>query len=559
MGLQSAVVAVAIMVLVFGPIGCRHVDEPETASSAVVAPTMPVIPLPARIEARDGSFALTPDTRILVPGGAPEALRVARDFAALIQRTRGFLPHVEASGGTPPTSAGAIVFALDPQAHLSGDEAYTLDITAQGVRIAARAPAGLFYGAVTAWQLATADGGSGPAAIPAQRIDDAPRFAWRGLMLDSARHFQSVEEIKRLLDAMALHKLNTFHWHLTDDQGWRIEIKRYPKLTEVGGCRIPAGDGGIDPRTGKPRPYCGYYTQAQIRDIVALRGRAPYHRRARDRRARARSRGDRGLSAARRAARQAACGVERMGRQHLPVQRRGGHLRASSRTCWPKSSNCFPARTSTSAATRRSRTSGRPRRGCRRACGARRRRRSGDAKLFHRAPGQVPDRARPSPDRLGRDPRRRPATRGDRDVVARRSKGAHRGRRTQGHDVVMSPSTRSLLRLPADRFAERAARSPGHHRRCARSMPSSRCPPRCDAGKRHHILGMQANIWTEHMRSFARVQHAIFPRIAAVAETGWSPRAAKDYPDRSCRGCRRSCGATMRSASLTRRRRSRCA
>ncbi|MBO8043444.1 family 20 glycosylhydrolase, partial [Pseudomonas aeruginosa] len=88
-------------------------------------------------------------------------------------------------------------------------------------------------------------------------------------MLDSARHFQSLDEIKRVLGAMAAHKLNTFHWHLTDDQGWRMEIKRYPKLTDVGSCRLPAGDGGIDPVTGKEHPYCGFYTQDQIREVIA--------------------------------------------------------------------------------------------------------------------------------------------------------------------------------------------------------------------------------------------------------------------------------------------------
>jgi hexosaminidase len=140
-------------------------------------------------------------------------------------------------------------------------------VSPQRILVSAGNERGLFYGAVTLWQLATRNDAA-RIGIPALHIDDAPRFAWRGLMLDSARHFQSVADIKQLLDAMALHKLNTFHWHLTDDQGWRIQIRKYPKLTEVGGCRIPAGDGGVDPQTGKPVPYCGYYTQDQIRDVV---------------------------------------------------------------------------------------------------------------------------------------------------------------------------------------------------------------------------------------------------------------------------------------------------
>ncbi len=103
-------------------------------------------------------------------------------------------------------------------------------------------------------------------------IEDAPRFAWRGLLLDSVRHFQSVAFIKTLIDAMAREKLNVLQWHLTDDQGWRLEIKKYPRLTLVGAWRVPAGEAAqhdIDPATGKPRLYGGFYTQDQVRDLVA--------------------------------------------------------------------------------------------------------------------------------------------------------------------------------------------------------------------------------------------------------------------------------------------------
>jgi hexosaminidase len=109
-------------------------------------------------------------------------------------------------------------------------------------------------------------------AIPALQIDDAPRFAWRGLMIDSVRHFQSVDFIKTIIDAMAREKLNVLQWHLTDDQGWRLEIKKYPRLTDVGAWRVPAGAAAqhdIDPLTHQPRLYGGYYSQAQVRDLVA--------------------------------------------------------------------------------------------------------------------------------------------------------------------------------------------------------------------------------------------------------------------------------------------------
>lgn len=262
---MKAVAASAALMLVLGACQGPQTGTDAATGTGKTSPattTTPVIPRPAKVEPRSGQFLLTAKTPLRVSGGDGEVTRIARDFAARLLQARGFEPQI----GTGE-SADAVNFLIDPKATLASDEAYTLDITDHGATITARAPAGLFYGAVTLWQLATADGGKGDARIAAQRIEDAPRFVWRGLMLDVARHFRSVDEVKALLDQMALHKLNTFHWHLTDDQGWRIQIRQYPKLTEVGGCRIPAGAAGRD-ANGKPKPYCGYYTQDEIRDVV---------------------------------------------------------------------------------------------------------------------------------------------------------------------------------------------------------------------------------------------------------------------------------------------------
>ncbi|UNK48196.1 family 20 glycosylhydrolase [Lysobacter sp. S4-A87] len=272
MKLQSILTAMAGATVAIGLAGCQREDAATradttastaapSAAAATPAAITPVIPRPAKVDAAQGQFTLGPDARIAVVGDNAEALRIAQDFAARVQKSRGFAPVVGND------AAAAITFAIDAKAAPASDEAYTLDITPQGAKLTARAPAGLFYGAVTLWQLATADGGQGATRIAAQRIEDAPRFQWRGMMLDVARHFRSTDEVKALLDQLALHKINTFHWHLTDDQGWRIEIKQYPKLTQVGGCRIPAGAAGRDAK-GEPKPYCGYYTQDQIRDVV---------------------------------------------------------------------------------------------------------------------------------------------------------------------------------------------------------------------------------------------------------------------------------------------------
>jgi hexosaminidase len=222
-----------------------------------------LVPIPAQLTAEAGSFTISPATP-LVFGKADAA--TASYFADLMARSRGL--RLSRHRGSR-----AIVFHRLTDPNATGAEGYQLAVTPRGITIAASRPAGLFYGAITLWQLMTqTDGPAHSIAIPAVTIVDTPRFAWRGLLLDSVRHFQSVAFIKSFLDAMAREKLNVLQWHLTDDQGWRLEIKKYPRLTAIGGWRVPAGAAAqhdIDPATGKPRLYGGFYTQAQVREIVA--------------------------------------------------------------------------------------------------------------------------------------------------------------------------------------------------------------------------------------------------------------------------------------------------
>jgi hexosaminidase len=233
----------------------------------------PLIPLPAEVVPGQGAFTVSAATEVHVPAGDPEAAEAARYLAQKVGRTRGVELDISVDAGESGdgTAAGGaaragvavnapgILFQREPG---MPPEAYRLHVAPTGVTISATSGAGLFYGAVTLWQLLPV--GKGPAAIAAQTINDAPSYKWRGLMLDSARHLQSPQFIKEMLDWMSWHKLNTFHWHLTDDQGWRIEIRKYPRLTSVGACRIPATATKVI-----PPQYCGFYTQAQIRDIVA--------------------------------------------------------------------------------------------------------------------------------------------------------------------------------------------------------------------------------------------------------------------------------------------------
>ena len=271
-GLKSfAVAAAAIVLLGIGmPAGSRAADRFNAIAD--------VIPAPAQAQPGRGVFALRTGTRVSIPRD-PQAAQIGRYFAALLLQTRGTaLDVVERTGANLP--AGAIVFALvsrraEPDAEdvRSSAEGYRIDVSARRVVVSAGDRRGLFYGAVTLWQLCTASAPvHGTIRLPALRIVDAPRFRWRGLMLDSARHFQSPAFIMRYIDWMALHKLNVLGWHLTDDQGWRLEIRKYPRLTSVGAWRVPAGRAAardIDPATGRPRLYGGFYTQEDVRRIVA--------------------------------------------------------------------------------------------------------------------------------------------------------------------------------------------------------------------------------------------------------------------------------------------------
>ena len=228
-------------------------------------PTLGVIPEPRQVILAENAQPLLigDGVQILAPRD-PDAQQAARELADLAQQSRGLRLRI---GG--PSRGPAIHFV---RTRTGGAEDYEIRIGPDGVKIQSSGGAGLFYGAVTLWQLMTADGGKGPASLQPMTIQDGPRFKWRGLMLDSARHFQSPAEIRRLIDWMAIHKLNVLHWHLTDDQGWRLQILKYPRLTEVGGWRTPregSPDFAVDPKTGKPRPYGDVYTQAEARQIVA--------------------------------------------------------------------------------------------------------------------------------------------------------------------------------------------------------------------------------------------------------------------------------------------------
>lgn len=229
-----------------------------------------LIPQPVEVKLEKGSFSLTKSTSIGF--NKPESREIAEMLARKLNVATGF--NLKATQG----NKGAIQLNLnsvpDPQL---GKEGYSLVSTSKSIIISANQPAGLFYGMQTLLQLLPVEIESKEVVklkwmVPAVSIKDYPRFAWRGLMLDVSRHFFTKEEVKLYLDEMARFKFNTFHWHLTDDEGWRIEIKSLPKLTEVGAWRVPrAGHFGDRefPKPGEAATDGGFYTQDDIKEIVA--------------------------------------------------------------------------------------------------------------------------------------------------------------------------------------------------------------------------------------------------------------------------------------------------
>ena len=221
-----------------------------------------IVPHPVQIEARPGVFCVTSETSILFDPGSAEVQATGEYLAGLLREETGFDVAVTANNVTT-TPDRAILLTTRDALPSWGDEGYQLQIDPQQIVVRAPNSRGLFYGIQTLRQL----GGWGldrrsvdhkSLSIPCVRVQDKPRYRWRGMLLDCCRHFMTKEFVKRYIDLLAYHKMNVLHWHLTEDQGWRIEIKKYPKLTEVGAWR-----GSGDDVTG------GFYTQDDVREIVA--------------------------------------------------------------------------------------------------------------------------------------------------------------------------------------------------------------------------------------------------------------------------------------------------
>lgn len=501
------------------------------AAPAFAAAPLPLIPLPVSVTRGEGSFALAADTAIRHdPALAGEAHLLAADLARLTGAAPRLVAETEPSG--PPSG---IRLDLAPGAAVPAG-GYRLEVTPGAVVITGKDAAGAFHGTRTLLQLLPPPADRpAPGAVPAVRIVDHPRFGWRGMHLDVGRHFFPVADIKSYLDWLAFHKFNVFHWHLTEDQGWRIEIKKYPRLTEVGAWRDsspPYGD-----RNGSDGTrYGGFYTQEQVREVVAYAAarhitvvpeiEVPGH------------------------AAGAITAYPELGNDDIPDY-------APKVVChWGVYPYIFAPKEETFAFIDDVLTE---------VCEL------FPSKIIHIGGDEAPkDQWKQSPFAqqvikreglrdehelqswfirrvekilaakgrrlIGWDEIREGGLSPNATVMSWRGEEGGIASAKEGHDVVMAPN--SFLYLDYYQAPEQAERAKGPEFECIGGfVPISKVysydpvPAVLTAAEAKHVLGVQAQIWNEYGKTWKKVEYMAFPRIAAVAEIAWTQPARKDYAD----------------------------
>jgi hexosaminidase len=509
--MRSIVPAVALCVAI-----ATSADSsiPPTLQSAPLG----VIPAPASTLAGTGTWV--PAAPITVSYERDDAeLRALADVAAGIVAAGTGLSARLAQPGAAPVPGG-VVLRVHGDTLRTPREGYRLTVAPTGVEISAATGAGVFYALQTLRQLVDGSGGR----VAATTIEDAPRFQWRGLHLDVARHFFPVEFVKKYIDVMARYKFNTFHWHLTEDQGWRIEIAKYPLLTSVGGCRRETMV-GRNFNLGDGIRYCGFYTQAEIRDVVEY---------ARERYV-----------------------------TIVPEIEMPGHAKAALaaypelactpgpfevRTTWGVDEDVFCPSERTFEFIEDVLTEvlalfpGR---------------------YIHIGGDEVP-KTRWRQSALAQEVMRREGLRNEEELQSWFIRRVERflianGRRLvgwdeilegglapqatvmswrgtaggiaaarEGHDVVMTPNSH----LYFDHYQGDARFEPlaiGGMSPLERVYAYEPVPDVLSAGQARHILGAQANLWSEYLKTPQAVEYMAYPRALALAEVVWSPRAARDW------------------------------
>jgi len=501
------------------------------SSLAHAEPT--IIPLPKEMKTSEGSFAVVPETGIRFDAALDG---IAKLFAADLK---------ECMGQEPKTVREEARIMLASEIRLDIDSTlplqpggYKLEVTPKGVTVIGKDVAGAWYGTRSIIQMLPAKGDgawrtASGAPMPAVSITDEPRFAWRGMHLDVGRHYFPVSDIKSFIDWLAFHKLNTFHWHLTEDQGWRVEIKKYPKLTEVGGFRDstpPYGNRNSD--DGKR--YGGFYTQEQIKEVVAYAAARqitivpeidmPGHMAA------------------------AIAAYPELGNSDVPgyapkVQTRWGvHYYTLAPTeetfkfvddVLTEICELFPSAYIHIGGDEA------PKDQWEKSPRVKELMKKEGMKDGHDVQSYFVKRVEKILEKKGRklvgwDEIREGGLSPKATVMSWRGEGGGIASAKEGHDVVMAPNSHTYFDH-YQRPAKEELADGEQFEAIGGFLPISKVysydpvPKALNAEQAMHILGVQAQLWTEYMKDWYKVEHMAFPRIAALSEVAWTPVERKDY------------------------------
>ncbi len=504
---------------------------PLGGDSTVIA----IIPRPVSVTVGQGHFTISDRTAIWTDSASAPLGQQLRDY---LRPATGF--DLPVRSGSP--GAGAIVVRRDPALARLGAEGYRLEVQPGQVTISGSADAGLFYGIQSLRQLLPAaifrEAAVAGAAwtIPAVVIEDYPRFKWRGAHLDVSRHFMPREFVKKYIDLLALHKMNSFHWHLTEDQGWRIEIRKYPRLTEVGGWRNETLVGRFtsDParRVFDGQRHGGYYTQEDIREIVAYAAvrhvnivpeiEMPGHAQA---------------------AISAYPGLGNTGRQ-VPVM-----------TIWGVSENILNPEESTIRFMQdvlaevlelfpgpyihiggdeapKTQWKNSPRAQARMRELGLRDEDELQSWFIRRMDTFLTERGRRL---VGWDEILEGGLAPNATVMSWRGISGGIAAARAGHDVVMAPGSHTYFDHYQSQVREREPIAIGGFTPVEKVYGFDPVPDSLEPKYRQHVLGAQGQVWTEYIKTPKHVEYMAFPRISALAEVLWTPVERKSYPDFSRR------------------------
>ncbi len=483
-----------------------------------------VIPMPASMTAQAGEFLLESGTGIVIDPAFESAGKVAGMFNGFLEKHYGKIRVSEQKD-----QGEAKIIRVRHDSLIENPEAYRLEVSGEGIIIDAGGDAGLFYAFQTLMQIIfpSQEADKGAVSVPCVKISDSPQYKWRGMHLDVSRHFFPKEFIFKMLDAMAMHKLNTFHWHLTDDQGWRIEIKKYPELTAIGAWRDETliGHGSETPWVYDGTRYGGYYTQEDVREVVEYAGRLhinvlpeiemPGH-----------------AVAALQAYPQLSCG----GAPVPPFNRWGV---SEDVFCAGKEEtyeflegvlsevvDLFPNEYIHIGGDECPKVRWEACPDCQKRIA------DNNLKDEHELQSYLVRRmeaflATKGKKIIGWDEILEGGIADNAAVMSWRGHAGGINAANMGHDVVMTPHSFVYLDYYQSKYNEPL--SIGGMLPIEKVYSIDIMPPEIAEDKRHHIIGAQSNLWTEYIGDEKHAEYMAFPRLAALAEALWTPRAKLDY------------------------------